>query len=55
MQHTEDVEILLFQEDSPPLEILVDLLFLLLDGFGFAVDLLENNPYKVHLAFGQGL
>ena len=55
VEHAKDVEVLLLEEDPPAFEVLVDLLFLLLDGFGFAVDLLEDHPHKVHLALGEGL
>ena len=55
MQYTKNVKILIFKEDPPPFEILIHLFFLLLDGFGFAVDFLEHNSHKVHLTLGKGL
>lgn len=54
MENTQDIEILLFQENSFPLKVLADQLLLFLDRFRFSVYLLENNPDEVHLALGQG-
>lgn len=52
LKNTENVEVILFKEDSLPLKVVIYKLLLLLDGFGFAVNLLENDLEEVHLTLG---
>jgi len=52
LKNTENVEVVLFKEDSLPFKVVTYKLLLLLDGFGFAVNLLEDDLDEVHLTLG---
>lgn len=54
VENAENIKVLFFKENPLPFEIVAHELFLLLDRLGFAVDFLEYDLDKVHLATRQG-